>query len=534
MKNSFGVKDTRQDKKNLNPSEDDIKNLLDQYQNENYLNAENLALSITEKFPNHLFVLKILGAIYDKKNRINDSLDLNRRVIELSPNDAEAHYNLGVSLKKLNQFEKAELSYKKAILLNPNFAEAHNNLGNVLKELNKLEKAKVSYKKAILLNPNFAEAHNNLGNVLKELNKLEKAKVSYKKAILLNPNFAEAHNNLGNVLKELGNLNEAKINLEKAITLKNDYNEAYYNLSSVFNLRGDLLTGLKFYEWRLIKEEPTARPPRTKFIWDGIKSLKGKKFLVYEEQGLGDIIQFYRYLPLLEEKGAEVTFKVKTRLHKLLKSSNNKVKLTSDFPKDNNIEFESPLLSIPYLLKTDVKTIPANIPYLKANSIKVAEWKNKLSTKKFKVGICWQGSKNKVDRGRSFSISNFNDISKIPNLELINLYKGEEEKQILDIDFKVTTFDKSLDEEENAFIDTSAIMMNCDLIITSDTVIAHLAGALGCPVWVVLKYVPDWRWMLDRQDSPWYPTTKLYRQNNLDDWVPVFNQIKNDLENILK
>ena len=466
MKNIFNLKDIKEDKKNLTPSKDDIKNLLEQYQNENYFNAENLALSITEKFPNHLFVLKILGAIYDKKNRINDSLDLNRRVIELSPNDAEAHYNLGVSLKKLNQFEKAELSYKKAILLNPNFAEAHNNLGNVL--------------------------------------------------------------------KELGNLNEAKINLEKAITLKNDYNEAYYNLSSVFNLRGDLLTGLKFYEWRLIKEEPTARPPRTKFIWDGIKSLKGKKFLVYEEQGLGDIIQFYRYLPLLEEKGAEVTFKVKSRLHKLLKTSNNKVKLTSDFPEDDNIDFESPLLSIPYLLKTDVKTIPANIPYLKADSIKVAEWKNKLSTKKFKVGICWQGSKNKVDRGRSFSISNFNDISKIPNLELINLYKGEEEKQILDINFEVTTFNKSLNEKENAFIDTSAIMMNCDLIITSDTVIAHLAGALGCTVWVVLKYVPDWRWMLDRLDSPWYPTTKLYRQNNLDDWVPVFNQIKNDLENILK
>ena len=499
MKNIFNLKDIKEDKKNLTPSKDDIKNLLEQYQNENYFNAENLALSITEKFPNHLFVLKILGAIYDKKNRINDSLDLNRRVIELSPNDAEAHYNLGVSLKKLNQFEKAELSYKKAILLNPNFAEAHNNLGNVLKELNKLEKAKVSYKKAILLNPNFAEAHNNLGNVL----------------------------------KELGNLNEAKINLEKAITLKNDYNEAYYNLSSVFNLRGDLLTGLKFYEWRLIKEEPTARPPRTKFIWDGIKSLKGKKFLVYEEQGLGDIIQFYRYLPLLEEKGAEVTFKVKSRLHKLLKTSNNKVKLTSDFPEDDNIDFESPLLSIPYLLKTDVKTIPANIPYLKADSIKVAEWKNKLNTKKFKVGICWQGSKNKVDRGRSFSISNFNDISKIPNLELINLYKGEEEKQILDINFEVTTFNKSLNEKENAFIDTSAIMMNCDLIITSDTVIAHLAGALGCTVWVVLKYVPDWRWMLDRLDSPWYPTTKLYRQNNLDDWVPVFNKIKDDLENIL-
>ena len=500
MKNSFNVKDFKEEKNNLAPSEDDIKNLLEQYRNENYLNAENIALSITEKFPNHLSVLKILGAIYDKKNKINDSLNLNRRIIELSPNDAEAHYNLGVSLKKLNEFEKAELSYKKAISLNPNFAEAYNNLGNVLKELNKIEKAKVSYKKAISLNPNFAEAYNNLGNVL----------------------------------KELGNLNEAEINLEKAIKLKNDYNEAFYNLSSVFNLRGDLLTGLKFYEWRLIKEEPTTRPPRKKFVWDGIRSLKGKKFLVYEEQGLGDIIQFYRYLPLLEEKGAEITFKVRTRLHKLLETSNYNVKLTSDFPKDDNFEFESPLLSIPYLLKTDIETIPTNIPYLKADSVKVAEWKNKLNTKKFKVGICWQGSKNKVDRGRSFSISNFNDISKIPNLELINLYKGEEEKQLLDINFKVTTFNESLNEEQNAFIDTSAIMMNCDLIITSDTAIAHLAGALGCPVWVVLKYVPDWRWMLDRQDSPWYPTIKLYRQNNLDDWVSVFNQIKDDLEDILK
>ena len=267
---------------------------------------------------------------------------------------------------------------------------------------------------------------------------------------------------------------------------------------------------------------------------DITKSLKGKKFLAYEEQGLGDIIQFYRFLLLLEQKGAEVTFKVKKKLHHLLSSSRSKIQLTTTFPKDDKIDFETPLMSIPYLLKTQIESIPNTTPYLKADSHKVVEWGKRLNSEKFKVGICWQGSKGKAARGRSFPLENFRDISKIPNIELINLYKGDDQNKLLDIDFDLTILGEDFDNGEDAFIDTAAVMMHCDLIITVDTSIGHLAGALGRPVWTALKYIPDWRWMLYRNDSPWYPTMRLYRQNDFDKWNSVLTTIKKDLELVIE
>ncbi len=173
------------------------------------------------------------------------------------------------------------------------------------------------------------------------------------------------------------------------------------------------------------------------------------------------------------------------------------------------------------------------VPYLKANSHSINKWSKKLSSDNFKIGICWQGSKKKIDRGRSFSLSLFKNLSKLKGVELISLYKGENENQILNVDFNLTNLGNDFDNGKDAFIDTAAVMMHCDLIITSDTVIAHLAGALGRPVWVALKYIPDWRWMLHRSDSPWYPTMTLYRQKNLNDWIEVFSLIKKDLEKIL-
>jgi len=307
-------------------------------------------------------------------------------------------------------------------------------------------------------------------------------------------------------------------------------------LSYVYNLKGNLKKGLKFYEWRYDhnRKEPTSRAPKKNLIWNGTESLKGKAFLVYEEQGLGDIIQFCRYLPLLENKNAHVIFEVKASMHSLLKTLSNKIIYTNKISENIIIDFESPLLSLPYLFKTEIKTIPKFIPYLKANSHKVSEWSKKLNSGRFKVGICWQGKKIKIDKGRSFSLSFFKEISKIDNLELISLYKGENESDVENIDFRVTTLGPDFDNENNAFIDTAAVIMNCDLIITSDTSIAHLAGALGRPVWVALSYIPDWRWMLNRPDSPWYPTMRLYRQKNLNDWDSVFNKIMQDLLEVAK
>ena len=283
----------------------------------------------------------------------------------------------------------------------------------------------------------------------------------------------------------------------------------------------------------MIKERPVA-PARTNLIWDGEKSLNGKHFVVYEEQGLGDIIQFCRYLPVLEQKGADVTFKVKSSLHALLQTMDSKTSLNTSLPEENKIDFESPLMSLPHLLKTSLEIIPITNPYLYADQSKVTTWGERLSKDSFKVGICWQGSKRKVDIGRSFSLSLFEGISKIPNVELISLHKGEGEGQITNINFDVTTLGTGFDAGQDAFLDTAGVMMNCDLIITSDTAVAHLAGALGRPTWVALKHIPDWRWMLERHDSLWYPTMTLYRQKNRGDWVGVFNTIEQDLLSLLE
>jgi len=253
-----------------------------------------------------------------------------------------------------------------------------------------------------------------------------------------------------------------------------------------------------------------------------------------KNKALGDVIQFCRYLLLLIQKGAEVTFKVKQKMHALLKTLGEDIILVDSDPDDNNIDFETPLMSLPYLFNTNINTIPSMNSYLSADHGKVKSWMKHLTKDTFKVGICWQGSKNKINFGRSLPLTLFNNISKITNLELISLHKGEGEKQINDINFELTVLSDDFDSGKNAFTDTAAVMSNCDLIITSDTAIAHLAGALGCRTWVVLKKVPDWRWMLDRNDTPWYPNMKLYRQKERDNWEYVFELIKKDIKKLIK
>ena len=486
-------------KNNLKPSEKDINNLVQEYRRGRYNIAIKLASSIIDKFPTDQFTLRVLGVLFGITGKVNESINVNQKLIDLFPNDNVAHNNLGNSFKILGKLDEAQKSFTKAIKLKPDFAEAHNNLGVTLHELGEFDQSLKNYAKAIELKPDYVEAYNNLGLTLQELGKLDEAQKSYTKAIKLKPGFADAN----------------------------------FNLSTLLNLKGNLKEGLKLYEWRFHKTKGITQRPRKELTWDGEESIQGKKILVYEEQGLGDIIQFYRYLLLLQNKCAEVTFKVKQNLHNLFATSNKEIKITDNCPEISKIDFEIPLMSLPFLLKTDIDSIPASIPYLKANSKKLNEWGKKLKSENFKVGICWQGSRSEIDLGRSFSLSFFKDISKLSNIQLISLYKGNEENQIFDVDFDIVTLGNNFDSGKNSFIDTAAVMMHCDIIITSDTVIAHLAGALGCKVWVLLKYIPDWRWMLNRTDSPWYPTMKLYRQNNLNDWSSLFDLVKTDLETIV-
>ena len=475
-----------------------------------------------------------MSYIFLQQGKLDEAIEGFKKAILIRPNYAEAQNNLGLIYMKQKKSKEALEAFKKALLIKPKYAEAYNNMGNVLRGSGKLNEAIEAFKKSISLKPNYAHAYNNLGICFQFQDKLDEAIEAYNACILLKPDYAYAFNNLAGSYKDKGNFDEALNTYEKALLINPDYPEAYYNSSFIHNLKGDLRTGLELYEWRLKKKNTKARLPRNHLIWDGIESIKGKKFFVYEEQGLGDVIQFCRYLSLLKQEGAEVTFRIQRKMHAIVQTMDSNIILVENDPDDKEIDFEAPLMSLPYLFSTNLNTIPSSKSYLFANHDKVASWKKSLTKTTFKIGVCWQGAILQSEVGRSFPLSLFEDISKLPNVELISLHKGEGEKQIKNINFDLTTFGNDFDAGKNSFEDTAAVMINCDLIISCDTSIAHLAGALGCPIWVALKKIPEWRWMLDRNDSPWYPNMRLYRQKEFGDWDHVFKIMKKDLVRLIK
>ena len=509
--------------------------LKDQGKLEEAIVAYNKALAIKPDYEaalnNVVVALKNLGKTGEK--RLKKALETYNKAQALKTENSNSYFSRALALQNQGKLEEAIVSYNKALAIKPDYAEAYLNMGAAVADQGKLEEAIEAYNKALAIKPDYAKAYVNMGVALKDQGKLEEAIEAYNKALAIKPDYAEAHYNMGAAVADQGKLEEAIEAYDKALTLKPDYAEAYCNSSFLHNLQGNLYEGLTLYEWRMKKDEPTARLPRTGFIWDGNTSLKEKSFFIYDEQGLGDIIQFCRYLPLLEQKGAKVIFKVRKELHALLRTLRSNVVISTTDPHETQIDFEAPLMSLPHLFKTQLDTIPLTNPYLYADHEKTKTWGERLRGDKFKIGICWQGSKAKIDLGRSFPLSLFEGLSNAPNVELISLHKGEGESQIEGISFEVTTLGADFDVGDDAFLDTAAVMMNCDLIITSDTAVAHLAGALGCQTWVALKHVPDWRWMLNRPDSPWYPTMTLYRQKISGDWGCVFDAINRDLHILL-
>ena len=516
------------------PSQDQIQSLINLYQQGQFQRALESAKGLLSQFPNSWTLYNIQGAVNEGLGHSSAAIDSYQQSLKIKPDNADAYNNMGVALQSKGDLGAAIDSYKQAIKVKPENPGVFNNMGNALMAKGDLEAAIDSFEKALIIKPDYAEAYNNLGNALNDRDDIEGAIYNFNQALKIAPNYAEVHNNLGNTLKYKGKLASAIDSFKQAIKIKPDYADAYNNLSFPHLLQGSLKTGFNFYEWRLRKKEQPVSPARAHLIWDGEQSLSGKHFVIYEEQGLGDIIQFCRYLPLLEQKGANITFKVKPNLHALLETMDSNSRLLTSLPEENEIDFEAPLMSLPHLLSTSLETIPTTNPYLFADQKKIQTWGERVSTDRFKVGICWQGSTVKEAIGRSFPLSIFEGISRIPNVELISLHKGEGEDQMVGIDFDVITLGHDFDAGQDAFLDTAAVMMNCNLIITCDTSIAHVAGAIGRPIWLVLKQIPHWVWMLDRPDSPWYPTMTLYRQKTKGDWVEVFDTIERDLRTMLK
>ncbi|MBD2181524.1 FkbM family methyltransferase [Aerosakkonema funiforme] len=504
-----------------------------------------------------------LANLYNIIDKLEEAIASYQQVISLNPDDANAHYNLGVALGKQGKLEEAIASYQKAIVLNPKDAEAYNNLGNALQEQGNLEEAIASYQKAINLNPNYAEAYNNLGYAFQEQEKLEEAISYYQKALTLNPNNAEVHNNLGNAFEEQGKLEdaiayyqqalalnpnypnaynnlgkvfiiqgkiaEAQILLRQALTLKPNFPEAHENLGVTLLYTGDFKNGFAETEWRWqIKEFIRLHLPQS-LLWDG-SDLQGRKILLVCEQGFGDGIQFIRYAPLVAQRGGRVIvmcYESQRRLFNTVAGIEQLVTMGTQ------VEFDvhAPFMSLPHILGTTLETIPAQIPYL----LPPQPYPFTLEVPPgmlLKVGIVWAGNAaNKNDRYRSCSLSNFLSILNIPQIAFYSLQKGAKTAELSELGIGEKVQD--LSEKFHDFADTAAAVAQLDLVISVDTSVAHLAGALGKPLWLVLAKVPDWRWMLDREDTPWYPTMRLFRQLRSGDWAEVFERVAVALENAI-
>ena len=474
------------------------------------------------------------GNILVELERLDEALAGYDRALAIAPDHVDALKNRGIVLAMLRRLEEALASYDKALAINPDCVDALVNRGNILVELERPDDALAAYNRALAIQPDHVHVLKNRGIVLAKLERLEEALASYDKALAIRPDFETLYNR-GVTFVGLRRLEEALGDFDKALAIKPDYAEALL-ASGLASLRiGDFSKGWIGYEhrWRIAKDAPQRKLKAKYPAWKG-ESIFGKRVIVYEEQGLGDAIQFSRYLRQLSTLGARVTFLVRPEFQRLLRTLDHTVRFVDTEPVGETFDYECALLSLPLAFGTTLETIPAENSYLRAEPERVAKWREGLGEAGFKIGIAWQGRKAGIDIGRSFALLEFHEISRLPGVRLISLQKGEGIEQLRDIPqgMAVETLGDEYDRD-GAFLDAAAVMQTLDLVISSDTSIAHLAGALGRPVWVALNRVPDWRWMLDRTDSQWYPTMRLFRQETAGDWKGVFTEIETALRELV-
>lgn len=448
--------------------------------------------------------------------------------------DTSRELNLAVKKHTEGKLHEAELIYRKILAVYPNNPDALHLLGVIAHQVGRHEDAVKCISQAIKINPNDAVYHHNLGMAYDSLGEEEKSAKNFEKALNLNPNFENAHlacYNLGIFFKDKGEIEKSLEYFTKAIKLKKDFFEARWNRSLILLLLGKFKEGWEEYEYRFKKENPADSRIFNKPQWDG-SFLNNKKILVVSEQGFGDNIQFVRYLPLVKEKGGYVILEYRKELKRLF---NNLQGVDEFAEKESNpsskidFDFYIHLASLPKVFNTAFNTIPDKTPYFKANTPLQSNLKNMIHADKFKIGIAWAGNPNQEnDKNRSTTFENFKFLKEIPDLQVFSLQKGEASKE-LNNDFVV-----NLEDEIRDFADTASVIENLDLVISVDTSVAHLAGAMGKPVWTLLTFIPDWRWMLKGNKNPWYPTMRLFRQQKQGDWDYVFKEVNRELRNYLR
>ena len=490
---------------------------------------------ITPKVPHtELQLSKLIqqGLALHLEGELSKARQFYEQVLEFQPNHFDALQLLGTLAGQTKDFQKALELLSKALVINPHHILSHYNLGKALQELQRYREALISYDRAIAINPNYAEAHSNRGSVLHELKRFEEALISYKKAYTINPELSALnHHNIGLSLQELKRYDEAIAGYQKAIAINPDYTEAHWNLSLVQLLLGNFNEGWLEYEWRWKNKEVNLFAGIRNFdqpLWLGKEPLKDKTILLYAEQGLGDTIQFCRYVPLVSALGAKVILEVHPSLVPLLYDLDGVSQIIAKDSKLPEFDYQCPLLSLPLAFKTTLETIPSSPSYITSNQNKVAIWQAQLGEKtKPRIGLVWSGSTtHKNDHNRSLTLARLLPYLS-PSYEYISL-----QKEVRDIDQELLNkceIIKQFGDQLQDFTDTAALCGLMDLVISVDSSVAHLAAAMGISTWVLLPYNPDWRWLLNRDDSPWYHSVKLYRQPLVDDWNSVLEKTQADL-----
>lgn len=442
----------------------------------------------------------------------------------------------GVLEAQKKNYEKALTLFKKALKISPNSELIISNIGNVYLEQGKFGKALEFYENAININQNYAEVYCNRGNALQGLRKFNEAFKSYDNAIAIDPSDSRFFVNKGNAFMEIGRLDNALACYNQAIKLRPNDCSAYWHMSLALLLSGNLIDGLQLYESRWAdSEEFSFTGEKRSFpqpLWLGMESLDNQTILIHCEQGFGDALQFCRYVKLVSDLGAKIILEAPKPLIDLFSDLEGVSQLVikgGDLPP---IDYHCPLLSLPLAFKTTLETIPSCHSYLSPNPTKVEFWNQKLGAqKKIRIGIAWSStSAYKNDFKRSLLLSDF--VKALPNedYEYICL-----QKEIKDCDkdfFNSFGKIKFFGEDLKDFGDTAALIDCVDLVISTCTSVPHLSAALGRETWILLSYVPDWRWLLGREDSPWYPTVKLFRQEEFDDWSKVLDRVKENLRDL--
>lgn len=476
-----------------------------------------------------------LAYLLRDQGRLQEALPFFLAYTKLKPCASEIYIELGRIYQALSQLPDARIAYEKALSLGLDTADIHNNLAVVLQDLNFISYAVLHYEKALRLDAQRDDVLANLGNCHFQNQAIDEAQSCYQKALLLNPENAATYLSLGHLHASLGHYDDALHCFDKSIQLRPDYAGARWNRALVLLVQGQFYAGWYDYEWRFQCPEVVqqiAHHPFDKSSWDKpLAMFKNKTVVVSAEQGLGDTLQFCRYLPLLVEQGIKVLFECQLRLVRLLASLDDRVMLVTqeEGKPPTQGDFHIPLMSLPRIFSTELESIPANTPYLHVSDGLRNKWCQRLANDAcFKVGLVWGGNPNNpLDRLRSIPLSLLVPLAAVREVSFYSLQMGSAIEQLAHVPEFVNMLD--LSNEQADFADTAACIEQLDLVISVDTAVAHLAGALGRPIWTLIQSPPDWRWLLDRDDSPWYPSMRLFRQSKAQQWESVVDQLVAEL-----